>query len=40
VCAGGATSGERKKPHAIDIAKCTRCGACMESCKFEAIIVE
>jgi MinD superfamily P-loop ATPase len=25
--------------HKIDPAKCTKCGACRESCKFESIIV-
>ena len=39
VCPTGAASGERKKTHAIDPAKCTKCGACRESCKFDAIIV-
>ena len=35
----GRPAGERKKVHAIDAAKCTKCGACRESCKFDAIIV-
>jgi ferredoxin len=39
VCPTGAASGERKKVHAIDPKKCTKCGACRESCKFDAIIV-
>jgi MinD superfamily P-loop ATPase len=25
--------------HTIDPAKCTKCGACRESCKFDSIIV-
>lgn len=40
VCPVEAISGEKKKPHKIDIGKCTRCGACIESCKFDAITVE
>jgi NADH-quinone oxidoreductase subunit F len=40
VCPTQATSGEKKKAHAIDNDKCTRCGACIESCKFDAILVK
>ncbi|MBO6002546.1 MAG: 4Fe-4S binding protein, partial [Mailhella sp.] len=36
-CPGGAISGEVKKPHSIDPAKCLKCGACMEKCRFGAI---
>jgi len=39
-CPVGAISGELKKPHTIDIAKCIKCGVCMESCKFKAIITQ
>jgi NADH:ubiquinone oxidoreductase subunit F (NADH-binding)/Pyruvate/2-oxoacid:ferredoxin oxidoreductase delta subunit len=39
VCPTGAAKGERKQAHTIDAAICTKCGACRESCKFEAIIV-
>ncbi|HOQ75107.1 MAG TPA: NADH-quinone oxidoreductase subunit NuoF [Thermoclostridium sp.] len=39
-CPVGAISGELKKPHSIDISKCIKCGVCMESCKFKAIITQ
>ncbi len=38
-CPVGAISGEIKKPFVIDQAKCIKCGACMETCKFDAIVV-
>ncbi|MEW6685737.1 MAG: 4Fe-4S binding protein [Candidatus Edwardsbacteria bacterium] len=31
--------GERKKPHKIDPEKCIKCGACYDTCKFDAIAV-
>ncbi|MEI6122696.1 MAG: NADH-quinone oxidoreductase subunit NuoF [Bacteroidota bacterium] len=37
VCAVNAISGERKLPHFIDQAVCTKCGSCYSKCKFEAI---
>ena len=37
VCPAGAISGSVKQPHSIDPAKCLKCGACMEKCKFGAI---
>jgi ferredoxin len=39
VCPVGAATGEKKKVHKIDPDTCTRCGACKESCQFDAIIV-
>ena len=33
-------SGEVQKPHVIDQEKCIKCGACMASCKFDAITKE
>lgn len=36
-CPSGAVSGEKKKPHAIDPAKCIRCGACFDVCKFKSV---
>lgn len=37
VCPAGAISGEIKKPFVIDQAKCIKCGACVEKCKFDSI---
>ena len=36
-CPLNAISGERKQPHAIDIALCSRCGICRETCRFAAV---
>ena len=38
ICPVGAISGTVKNPHTIDPAKCIKCGACMEKCKFGAIV--
>ena len=38
VCPVGAIQGSVKQPHVIDPNKCIKCGACMEKCKFDAII--
>ncbi|WRS28733.1 NADH-quinone oxidoreductase subunit NuoF [Oscillospiraceae bacterium MB08-C2-2] len=38
VCPTGAISGSVKQVHLIDQAKCIKCGACMEKCRFDAII--
>ena len=37
-CPVGAISGTVKNPHVIDANKCIKCGVCMDSCKFKAII--
>ena len=37
-CPVGAITGKVKEPHVIDQSKCIKCGACMEGCKFAAII--
>ena len=37
-CPVGAISGTVKQPHTIDTEKCIKCGVCMDSCKFKAII--
>ncbi len=37
VCPAGAISGEVRHQHTIDPAKCLKCGACMEKCRFGAI---
>jgi ferredoxin len=39
VCPVDAISGERKHLHAIDPKACIRCGACYESCNYNAILV-
>lgn len=39
-CPVNAISGEVKKAHVIDSKTCIRCGQCMNSCRFGAIIVE
>ncbi len=40
VCPVGAITGERKEPHVINPDICIKCGACMEKCKFDAIIIQ
>ena len=37
-CPVGAISGEIKKPFVIDTEKCIKCGVCVETCKFDAIV--
>ena len=37
-CPVGAITGKVKEPHVIDQSKCIKCGACMDGCKFDAII--
>jgi NADP-reducing hydrogenase subunit HndC len=39
VCPANAISGEVKKPHVIDKSACLKCGACIEKCKFDAIVI-
>ena len=36
-CPASAIAGEVKNAHVIDNAKCIKCGACIDSCKFKAI---
>lgn len=38
-CPNECITGEKKKPHVIDTAKCIRCGICKETCKFGAVMV-
>ncbi|MBN2215063.1 MAG: NADH-quinone oxidoreductase subunit NuoF [Bacteroidales bacterium] len=38
-CPVGAITGERKEVHRIDPRLCIKCGACLEKCKFNAVIV-
>ena len=37
-CPVGAITGNVKQPHVIDIKSCIKCGACMEKCRFGAIV--
>ena len=37
VCPVNAIAGERKMTHVIDSGICTRCGMCIQKCKFDAI---
>jgi NADH-quinone oxidoreductase subunit F len=37
VCPTNAIAGEKKEIHIIDQSKCIKCGACYDSCKFDAI---
>ncbi|MGI6070827.1 MAG: NADH-quinone oxidoreductase subunit NuoF [Blautia sp.] len=39
-CPNDAIIGKVKEPHVIDTAKCVKCGACMEKCRFGAIYKE
>ena len=40
VCPVNAIAGERKEPHLINPSICIKCGACMEKCKFDAVIIQ
>jgi len=40
VCPSDAITGKVKEAHIIDPAKCVKCGACMEKCRFNAIVKE
>ncbi len=39
-CPVGAIQGKVKELHTIDQAKCIKCGACIDTCKFSAIVKE
>lgn len=39
-CPVSAISGERKEVHKIDPETCIKCGKCVETCKFGAIVIE
>jgi ferredoxin len=39
MCPVDAISGEKKQKHTIDPSACIRCGACYDSCNYDAIIV-
>ena len=38
-CPVGAITGERKEVHLINQSLCIKCGACMDRCKFNAVII-
>ena len=38
ICPAGCITGKVKEIHEIDTTKCLKCGACIDSCKFNAII--
>jgi ferredoxin len=38
VCPSQAITGEKKKRHVIDHAKCIQCDECYKTCKFAAIV--
>jgi Na+-translocating ferredoxin:NAD+ oxidoreductase RNF subunit RnfB len=38
-CPVGAITGERKEVHVINETLCIKCGACMDRCKFNAVII-
>ncbi|MBN2348771.1 MAG: NADH-quinone oxidoreductase subunit NuoF [Bacteroidales bacterium] len=39
-CPVGAITGERKEIHHIDTSLCIKCGACIDRCKFNAVIIK
>jgi NADH:ubiquinone oxidoreductase subunit F (NADH-binding)/(2Fe-2S) ferredoxin len=39
-CPVSCIAGDRKEPHIIDPSLCIKCGACMDKCKFNAVIVK
>ena len=39
-CPVGAIEGEVRQKHIIDQSKCIKCGACMDGCRFKAIVKE
>ncbi len=39
-CPVQAISGEKKQPHVVDQALCTKCGNCASACRFDAVCVE
>ncbi len=39
-CPVNAITGEKKKPHVIDQALCTKCGNCVSTCRLDAVCVD
>jgi len=40
VCPQNAITGARREPHVIDQTQCIQCGACFDTCRLDAILVE
>ena len=38
-CPKEAITGEKKKPHKLDLEKCIKCGICYDVCKFDAVVI-
>jgi NADH-quinone oxidoreductase subunit F len=39
-CPEEAITGEKKKPHHLDLEKCIKCGICYDACKFDAVLIQ
>jgi len=39
-CPEKAITGEKKKPHHLNLEKCIKCGICYDACKFDAILIQ
>jgi NADH:ubiquinone oxidoreductase subunit F (NADH-binding)/(2Fe-2S) ferredoxin len=39
-CPQEAITGEKKKPHKLDLEKCIQCGICYDVCKFDAVVIK
>jgi len=39
-CPQQCIAGERKQVHVIDQARCIKCGACLDTCRFDAVVKE
>jgi NADH:ubiquinone oxidoreductase subunit F (NADH-binding)/Pyruvate/2-oxoacid:ferredoxin oxidoreductase delta subunit/(2Fe-2S) ferredoxin len=39
-CPEEAITGEKKKPHHLNLEKCIKCGICYDACKFDAILIQ
>jgi Fe-S-cluster-containing hydrogenase component 2 len=39
-CPVGAISGDVKQVHVIDSEKCIKCGACLDTCRLKAVVLQ
>jgi NADH:ubiquinone oxidoreductase subunit F (NADH-binding)/Pyruvate/2-oxoacid:ferredoxin oxidoreductase delta subunit/(2Fe-2S) ferredoxin len=39
-CPEEAVTGEKKKPHHLNVEKCIKCGICYDACKFDAVLIK